>query len=135
MLKKLFIAFTLVAFLNFIGCYSSEVISKEELDKGNAQIDFNEEIYVTTQDYSRYHFLKGFYQIQKDTLYGEGSVQNAGDEIPFKGKIAMDEVTSFEQSKPDAGSSAGLTIGIIAIGAVALGLILLAMLSDAFNPD
>ena len=135
MLKKYITLFLVLTFLNYVGCYSSEVINKKDLDDGKAQIDFNEEIYVTTEDYSRYHFLKGFYQIQKDTLYGEGSVQNAGDEIPFKGKIAMDEVTSFEQSKPDAGSSAGLTIGIIAIGAVALGLILLAMLSDAFNPD
>ena len=53
----------------------------------------------------------------------------------FDGQLAIDEITSFEQSQVDAGTTTGLTLTIMAVGVLAIGLVLLAMISDAFNPD
>jgi len=135
MFRKILIALIMMSFLNYVGCSSSEVITKKELDEGTAQIDTNEEIYCTTKDSIRYYFPKWSYQIVDDTLYGEGTVQNARREMPFNGQLAIDEITSFEQTQVDAGATTGLTLTIMAVGVLAVGLVLLAMISDAFNPD
>jgi len=135
MFRKIFISFQTIAFLNFIGCYSSEVISKKEIDEGTQQIDFHQDISINTKDYKTYHFAANQYQVENDSLYGNGLVTKLGSEVPFRGKIAMDDILSFEQSTIDAGSTIGLIAGIVAVGALILGIIFTATISDAFNPD
>lgn len=116
MLKKYIIFFLILTFLNFTGCTSLEVISKEDVNEGLAQINFSEELYLTTKDFSRYHFLAYKYQIANDTLYGSGAIEASSSIAPFKGAIALDEIINFEQSKPDTGATIGLIAGIIAAG-------------------
>ena len=75
MFRKILIALIMMSFLNYVGCSTSEVITKKELDEGTAQIDTNEEGLWTTIDSIRYYFPKWSYQIVDDTLYGEGTSQ------------------------------------------------------------
>ena len=116
MLKKYIICFLILSILNFTGCTYLEVISKEDVDKGQAEINLRDELYLTTKDFTRYHFLAFNYQIANDTLYGSGTIEASSSITPFKGAIALDEVINFEQSKPDTGATIGLIAGIIAVG-------------------
>ena len=123
MLKKYFIGLLTLAILNFTGCYSLEVMNKEDVDEGRTQINLSEELYLTTKDSTRYHFLAYKYQIANDTLYGSGAIEASSSIAPFKGAIALDEIINFEQSKPDTGATIGLIGGIIAIGLIVFGII------------
>ena len=116
MLQKYFIGLLTLAILNFTGCTSFEVINKEDVNEGRTQINFSDELYLTTKDYTRYHFLAHNYQIANDTLYGSGAIEASSSIAPFKGAIALDEIINFEQSKPDTGETIGLIAGIIAVG-------------------
>jgi len=135
MIWKLTISFVLLAFLNFMGCYSSETITKKDIDEGKEQIDFNQEIAIATKDYKKYRFGALQYQIVNDSLYGNGVVTELGNEVPFKGNIALDDILSFEQSSMDTGSTAGLTIAIIAGGLIVAGVIMWAILWNEVTPD
>ena len=135
MVWKLTISFVVIAFLNLIGCYSAETITKKEIDEGKEQIDFNQEISITTKDYKSFRFGALQYQIVNDSLYGNGVVTELGKEVPFKGNIALDDILSFEQSTMDTGSTAGLTIGLIIAGAVIAGVIAIIIWANALTPD
>jgi hypothetical protein len=126
MLKKYFIGLLTLAILNFTGCYSLEVINKQDVNEGRAQINLSEELFLTTKDFTRYHFLAYKYQIAHDTLYGSGAIEASSSITPFKGAIALDEVINFEQSKPDTGATIGLIGGIIAVGLL-VGVIIFAV--------
>lgn len=135
MLKKYIICFLMLSILNFTGCSYLEVISKEDVDKGQAKINLSDELYLTTKDYTRYHFLAYNYQITNDTLYGNGAIENSSLITPFQGAVAFNDIINFEQKKPDTGATIGLFAGIIAVGLVVLGIIAAADVSDTFNPD
>jgi hypothetical protein len=135
MLWKLTIIFVVTAFLNFIGCYSAETITKKDIDAGKAQIDYNEEISITTKDYKKYRFGAYQYQVVNDSLYGNGVVSELGKEVPFKGNIALDDILGFEQSSMDTGSTAGLTLAIIIGGLIVAGVIMWTILVNAFSTD
>lgn len=135
MLKKYIICFLILSFLNFTGCTYLEVISKEDIDDGRTEINFSDELYLTTKDFTRYHFLAYNYQFVNDTLYGNGAIEASSSITPFKGAIALDEVINFEQNKPDTGATIGLIGGIIAVGALVLGIIVAVAMGDVFSPD
>jgi len=135
MLKKFIICFLILSFLNFTGCTYLEVISKEDIDEGRAEINFSDELYLTTKDFTRYHFLAYNYQILNDTLYGSGAIEASSSITPFKGAIAIKEIINFEQNKPDTGATIGLIGGIIAVGALVLGIIVAVAMGDVFSPD
>ncbi|HQF42504.1 MAG TPA: hypothetical protein PK073_06285 [Ignavibacteriaceae bacterium] len=135
MFNKSFITFLILSMLNFLGCYSSEVISRKDLNEGLARIDFDSEINITTVDYNNYNFLPGHYQIENDTLSGEGRTIKLGKSNTYTGKIAMNDILSFEQDKLDVGGTIGLVLGVAAVGFVTAALIVSASISDAFNHD
>jgi hypothetical protein len=135
MLKKYIICFLIISFLNFTGCTYLEVISKEDIDDGQTEINLRDELYLTTQDFTKYHFLAFNYQIVNDTLYGSGAIETSSTITPFNGAIALDEIINFEQNKPDTGATIGLIAGIIAVGALVLGIIAAVAMGDIFSPD
>lgn len=135
MLKKYFIGLLTLAILNFTGCYSLEVINKEDVNEGRAQINLSEELFLTTKDSTRYHFLAYKYQIANDTLYGSGAIEASSSITPFKGAIALDEIINFEQNKSDTGATIGLFTGIIAVVLLAGVILFAAALGDSLNPD
>ena len=135
MLKKYIICFLILSFLNFTGCTYLEVISNEDISEGRADINFSDELYLTTKDFTRYHFLAYNYQLVNDTLYGSGAIEASSSITPFKGSIALDEIINFEQNKPDTGATLGLIGGIIAVGALVLGIIVAVAMGDVFSPN
>jgi hypothetical protein len=135
MLKKYIICFLILSILNFTSCTYLEVIDKEDVDEGRAEINLSDELYLTTKDYTRYHFLAYTYQITNDTLYGNGAIENSSVITPFQGAVAFNDIINFEQKKSDTGATIGLIAGIIAVGLIVLGIIAAADISDTFNPD
>ncbi len=73
-----------LAILNFTGCYSLEVMNNEDINEGRTQINLSEELYLTTKDYTRYHFLPANFSIANDTLYGKGTIESSSSIIPFQ---------------------------------------------------
>jgi hypothetical protein len=135
MYKKYITCLLILSILNFTGCTSLEVISKEDVDEGRAEINFGEELYLTTKDFTRYHFLAYTYQIANDTIYGNGAIEDSSSITPFKGAIALNDVINFEQSKADTGATIGLFGGIIVVGLLVFGIMFAAALGDSMNPD
>ena len=122
MLKKYFIGLLTLAILNFTGCYSLEEINKEDVNEGRAEINLSEELFLTTKDFTRYHFLPANFRIASDTLYGKGTIQDSSTIIPFQGSVALADVVSFEQRTPDTLATIGLITGLLAIGLVIVSL-------------
>ncbi|MDT3695998.1 MAG: hypothetical protein ROY99_06355 [Ignavibacterium sp.] len=116
MLLRFFISLLIISILNLGGCYYSAVMNKEELDKGNYQLDFNEELFCTTNDSTRYHFAPGNFSISNDSLFGKGAIESLSPIIPFKGSIPIKDITSFEQKKFNNGATIGLVAGVIVVG-------------------
>ena len=135
MLKKYIICFLILSILNLTGCTYLEVISNEDVSEGRTEINLSDEIYLTTKDFTRYHFLAYNYQIANDTLYGSGAIEASSSIAPFKGAIALDEIINFEQNKPDTGATIGLIAGIIAVGALVLGIVVAVATADVFSPN
>ena len=135
MLKKYFTGLLTLAILNFTGCTSFEVINKEDVDEGQAQINLSEELYLTTKDFTRYHFLPANFRIASDTLYGKGTIQDSSSIIPFQGSIALTDVVSYEQRTPDTLATIGLITGLLAIGLVIVSLGFAISFGERFGSD
>ncbi len=135
MLKKYFIGLLTLAILNFTGCYSLEIINKEDVNEGRAEINLSEELFLTTKDFTRYHFLPANFRIASDTLYGKGTIQDSSSIIPFQGSVALTDVASFEQRTPDTLATIGLITGILVIGFVVAYSIFVIGVTDAVIPD
>ena len=73
--------------------------------EGKAEINLSDELYLTTKDFTRYHFLAYKYQMTNDTLYGNGEIENSTVITPFKGAVAINDIINFEQNKPDTGAT------------------------------
>ena len=131
MLKKYFIGLLTLAILNFTGCTSFEVINKEDVDEGQAQINLSEELYLTTKDSTRYHFLPANFRIASDTLYGKGTIQDSSSVIPFQGPVALTDIISIEQRTPDTLATIGLIAGIIAVGLIVFGIVVAVSYSNS----
>jgi len=132
-MKKICLYFLILALLQFIGCYSSEIIYEEDFQQLNSQIDFNEDLYLTTRDSTKYHFSPPNFQIVDDTLWGKGTIDVSASTLPFQGSIAVKEIISFEQNTPDTMANVGAGVGLIAIGAVVLGLLFFAAFGAALD--
>jgi hypothetical protein len=135
MIKKYFIGLLTLAILNFTGCYSLEVINKEDVDEGQAEINLSDELFLTAKDSTRYHFLPANFRIASDTLYGKGTIQDSSSIISFQGSIALNDIVSFEQRTPDTWATIGLITGIIAIGFIVAGLVFAVNLEEGLDPD
>jgi hypothetical protein len=135
MLKKCMLCLLVISILNFTSCTYLEVINKEDVNEGRAEINLSDELYLTTKDFTRYHFLAYNYQIANDTLYGSGAIENSSSIIPFKGAIALDEIINFEQNKADTGATIGLFAGIAAFVLLVGVILFAAALGDSINPD
>lgn len=135
MIKKYIICFLILSILNVTGCTYMEVISKEDVIEGRVEINLSDELFLTTKDFTKYHFLPADYQIANDTLYGKGAIESSSPFTPFQGKVALNDIISFEQKKPDSVATIGLIAGIAAAALLILGIIVSADISDAFNQD
>jgi len=67
-----------------------------------------------TKDNNKYHFGDFAYHIENDTLYGRGLKINSYGSEPFKGKIALDNISHFEVKEVDALATTGMILGAAA---------------------
>ncbi len=72
-----------------------------------------DEIYLTKDDSTRYHFMKNDYYIENDTLYGKGKLMD-GEEL-LEGKIALSDIESIQFEYLNGETTALLILGIAAI--------------------
>jgi hypothetical protein len=113
--KRKIVACVLVASLSFfIGCYSTQSITKEEL-KATVERDIN----LITKDSLEYRFFGGDYSIQGDTLSGTGVqiINGWATDQHFHGSMSM---TGIAKLTAEEFSLAG-TIAAVAVSAGVVG--------------
>ena len=78
-----------------------------------------DEIYLTKDDATRYHFMNNDYYIENDTLYGKGKLLSDDSEQQLDRKIALSNIESIEVESLDWGNTllfaGGITVGILAV--------------------
>ena len=103
--------------LQFSGCYTPQLISKEELlskPTGTGLV-------VQTNDQVEYFFSRGSYTITNDSLFGQGSLileNGAKVNLDSTTVISLNEVENFKVEKIDAAGT--IVLGVIAVGLVVL---------------
>lgn len=122
-MKKIISAMLIPSLIFYLsGCYSMAQINKEDFITKNEK----GKIVILTKDLKTYLFKAWTYQIQSDTLYGFGYELNGSDnKIPYKGKIAIDNIISVNMERIDVGTTVLLSIGILIGIALLLGTIVL----------
>lgn len=100
----------LAASLSFsIGCYSTELISNDELKAASGQVD----IIVFAKDSSGYEFAKGNYRIAGDTLSGYGiRKQKSSTEVIFDASVSFAAIDSIKTRELDLPRTIALCGGI-----------------------
>jgi len=113
-MKKLTISFLIISLFNYLACTTFNVAGKESIKEEMKNDTLSGDIYIITVDNNRYHFGEWGYQIKNDTLYGNGLKINPNGEEPFKGKIALDDISHFEVEELDVMERARIPILVTA---------------------
>lgn len=98
---------------------------KIELESGKPN-----EIYLTKTDFTKYHFMKLYYYIENDTLYGMGKV--IIDRIQLDRKIALSDIESIEVKSVNWAATILLVLGIGTISFVTFAVIFIIINPDRF---
>lgn len=112
-MKKIIITLTIISFMNLIGCYSYQTISREELNQAEEYKDLQ----VITKNKYIYEFDESNYTISEDSIYGSGNLKLISDEKVYKdyeGSINFEDVEKLRMDKFDVVT----TILVIAIPVV-----------------
>ena len=91
--KKIISITLVVALLNLLGCYSSELITVPEY-KQIEDADKPNDIMVKTKRSKLYHFTESNFYIEDDTLIGRVNEK----EMTIKGKIPLREIETIQTS-------------------------------------
>jgi hypothetical protein len=105
--KKLISGILVVALLNLLGCYSSELIKGPELEQTK------DDIKVKTKDGKEYQFSESNFYVENDTLRGRAPIV----------KIALSNIESIEVEPFNLLNTLLLSGGIVFILASALFII------------
>ena len=105
--KKLIASILVVALLNLLGCYSSELIKGPDLEQTT------DDIQVKTIDGKEYQFSESNFYVENDTLRGRAPII----------KIALSNIESIEVESFNLLNTLLLTGGIVFILASALFII------------
>ncbi len=134
-MKKTISLICVLALINYIGCSSKEVISKNTFlrnhtssNKGNSK-----NIYVNTVNDDQYFFESEHYTFEKDSLSGIGQKIFPTNQKYFNGKIAYADILTVEQQTSDTGNTVILVVGILVAGALIYVGIAAALLGSVVN--
>ncbi len=100
MYKKLISSILVVALLNLLSCYSSELVTVGEYNQFEEE-DKPDDIRVKTKDNQEYHISNSDYYIKNDTLYAKTKMILTDMEQPFEGKFALSEIKYIQFLAPD----------------------------------
>jgi len=120
MSKKLVSTICILAILNYIGCSSKEVLTKNTFIRTHnlSNGDNSKDIYVNTISDDQYFFQSGHYSFETDSLSGNGQKILPTKEENFTGKIAFSDILTVEQETTDTGNTILLALGIVTVGAI-----------------
>jgi hypothetical protein len=123
-MKKIFVWFLLVSFINLTGCYSSELLAPHSY-----KFDESKYIKVITKDTS-YNFKGKEYILANDTLIGAKGNFYITESTPRESsvRIPVEEMKSVEVSSFDP-----LTTTLVVVGTVGL-VFLIAVLTIDISP-
>jgi hypothetical protein len=116
-LKRKIVSCVLVASLSFyIGCYSTEMVSKDELKAKSGQVD----ITIFAKDSLEYEFTKGNYRILGDTLSGYGiRKQKVSTEVISDASLSFAVIDSIQTREFDLPRTiafcGGIGLGVVVI--------------------
>lgn len=135
MLKKIISIICILTVLNYIGCSSSEIISKNTFIRtySLSNGDNSKDIYVNTVDDNQYFFESGHYSISKDYLTGIGEKVLPNEMELFDGKIALTDIVSIEEETINTGNTLLLILIIATVGAVVVFAISLASVNSSVH--
>lgn len=110
-MKKSLIIICITAFINYIGCSSTGIITLNDLKYGPPS-----EISILTKDNKSYIFKPGNYRAEQDSLFGIGTmVDETSNSFDFRGKIAFQDIEIISGSQIDSGNTILLILGIGAL--------------------
>lgn len=120
MSKKTISIICVLALLNYIGCSSNEVISKNTFLRNHtlSKEGNSRDIYINTVNDDQYFFESDHYIFEKDSLRGVGKKIFPTDQENFNGKIAYADILTVEQETSDTGNTLLLIVGIVVAGAL-----------------
>jgi hypothetical protein len=125
MVKKSMIYITLFSFLNFVGCYSTEIVSPNEYKEYEISGGEQSDILVKMKNLKEYRFARGKYSIKADYLYGNGfemlNYFEATYANSFKGSIPLSQIESIQYKEENTTVTTFLVLGII-VGAVVIAM-------------
>jgi hypothetical protein len=109
MKRKIVPWFLVASLLFYIGCYNTEMVSKEGLKARVEQYN----ITVSTKDSLEYKFLKDNYRVQGDTLTGFGvRKSNNFSDIVLDASLPFADITSIETKEFSLGKTFLLCSGV-----------------------
>ena len=112
--RKHFVLLIIISLINYVGCYSYEQVRgsdiREELEQDNQR-----ELYIVTKDYINYHFDCNMYSVKNDSLLGIGTFYQLNREMPFNGKIALNDITDIKIKNINTIGSIGMVLGLATI--------------------
>ena len=111
--RKIVSCILAVSLSSYIGCYTTEIVSKEALIARVEQVD----ITLIMKDSLEYTFLKSDYRIQGDTLKGFGVRRSTGvSDIVLDASLPLADIISIETKEISAAKTI-LLCGGIGLGA------------------
>ena len=120
MKRKIVSCLLLASFSYYVGCYSTEVASKDELKEKVEQVD----ITIFTKDSLEYKFSKDNYRIRGDTLSGYGIRRgNVSTEVVLDARISFANIDSIETQELNLPHTILLCGGIGFIGVLIITLL------------
>ncbi len=132
-MKKTISIICILAFFNYIGCSSKEVMTKNSFIAENHVSGNSKDIYINTINDDYYYFPSGNYIIVNDSLSGTGRKILSDNEAFFKGKIALADISTVEQKTTSVGNTILLVLGISLIGLILAAAAFGAALGSATN--
>jgi hypothetical protein len=97
-MKKIISSILVVSLLDLFGCYSSQVVTKDEF----IQNEHNRDIVVVTINKNQYEFDSEKYKVTMDSIIGSGrlTLQNGLEtDKPFSGSIFLNDIVSIQAGK------------------------------------
>jgi hypothetical protein len=114
MYKKLISSLLVVALLNLVGCYSTEIVSPNEYKEYVERGDIPSEILVRLINFKEYRFATGGYVFKEDSLYGKGFELVNDSYQPFEGSIPFSQIESIQYEESNTVATY-LLLGIIVV--------------------
>ncbi len=114
-MKKIITLILLITLIPYLtGCYSLKEITTDEIENGQKG-----KLIILSRDMVRYEFERNMYSVRADSLYGYGiRVNTDEEELPFTGKVALNDITSIHLEQIDPFAMGCLGLGIISLAII-----------------